>query len=223
MSRVFGGADPEAAGFVLAGGLSRRMGRDKALAELGGLPLIEHALRILKREGLSAEIAGAQSALRQFAPVIEDEAAGLGPLGGVCAALAATEARYAVFVSVDMPLLPASLIGYLMRHARVTGAVVTVPSVNGYAQTFPAVVERSALPALEDSLRTGYGGCFAAFETAARSLGGELERLPVELLAQARHVEHPNGLPAAFWFLNVNDPAELERAESLLASFHRVS
>lgn len=223
MRQAFAGVEPEAAGFVLAGGKSSRMGKDKALAELGGRALIERALAVLREAGLTAAIAGASSQLTGFAPVIEDATAGMGPLGGVCAGLKATQARYAVLLSVDMPLLPASLIVYLLWHARVTGAVATVPSVNGFAQTFPAVVERSAQPALEDSLRTGYSGCFAAFETAAKSVGGELHRLPVEWLAQAGHVEHPDGLPGALWFLNVNDPAELARAEGLLTAFHRVS
>ncbi len=223
MSEALGGAELVAAGFVLAGGNSSRMGQDKALTMLGGQMLIERALETLRKAKLPVAIAGARSPLGRFAPVIEDSAVGMGPLGGVYAALASMRAHHAVFLPVDMPLLPTSLLAYLLWHARVTGAVVTVPAVNGYAQTFPAVVERSALSTLENSLRTGNGGCFAAFEAAAKSRGGELRALPVEMLVQPRHVEHPDGLPAALWFLNVNDPAELACAEALLEGVHRVS
>lgn len=210
-----------AAGFVLAGGQSSRMGADKALSELAGEPLLARALGILREAGLPGAIAGARSPLGGFAPVVEDAALGLGPLGGVCAAMASTQAQHAVFLSVDMPLLPASLVAYLLRHAQITGAAVTVPSVNGFAQTFPAVVDRDALSALETSLLSGHGGCFAAFRAAAVKLGRRFSILPVELLAQPGHVAHADGLPAAFWFLNVNGPAELERAQALNSAFHQ--
>ncbi|MDE3188376.1 MAG: molybdenum cofactor guanylyltransferase [Acidobacteriota bacterium] len=213
----------EAVGFVLAGGQSSRMGADKALTQLDGEPLVVRALEVLREAGLPAAIAGARSPLGGFAPVVEDAAFGRGPLGGVCAGLAATDAERVVFLSVDMPLLPASLVSYLVRHAQITGAAVTVPSVNGFAQTFPAVVDRAALPALEASLKAGTGGCFSAFQAAAAEVGLPFSILPVESLAQPGHVNPPDGLPAALWFLNVNSPAELERAQALLAAFHRVS
>ena len=223
MSLPDSGADSEAAGFVLAGGQSSRMGRDKALTELAGQPLVARALGILREAGLPGAIAGARSALAAFAPVVEDAAIGQGPLGGVCAAMASTQARHMVFLSVDMPLLPASLVAYLLRHAQITNAAVTVSSVNGFVQTFPAVVNRDTLPALETSLQSGRGGCFAAFRAAAGKLGQRFSILPVELLAQPGHVAHATGLPAALWFLNVNGPVELARAEGLYAGFYRVS
>jgi molybdenum cofactor guanylyltransferase len=124
---------------------------------------------------------------------------------------------------VDLPLMPASLVAYLVEHAELTGAVATVPSVNGFAQTFPSVVARAALPVLQDELRTGGGGCFAAFRVAAARLGLGFSIVPVELVAQTGRVAHPNGLPSAFWFLNVNSPGELARAEILAARTDRVS
>jgi molybdenum cofactor guanylyltransferase len=130
---------PIAFGFVLAGGQSSRMGRDKALIEFAGRPLIAHALSILREAGLNPAIAGLgaelKSELSSIAPIIDDRESGRGPLAGVCAALASTSARRAVFLSIDMPLLPASLLAYLLHHASVTESAVTVASVNGRAQT----------------------------------------------------------------------------------------
>ncbi len=208
--------------FVLAGGQSRRMGQDKALLTLAGQPLVAHALSTLRAAGLSPVIAGARSDLSRFARVIPDANPdcniGLGPLAGICAALESTTARYSVFLPVDLPLLPSSLISYLVHHAQITSAAVTLPSICGVANTFPAVLERSVLPVLKSNLASGRRGCLAAFEAAARALSQPISVIPVELLAQSGHAAHPFGLPAALWFLNVNTPADLGRVEGHFAS-----
>ena len=209
----------DAAGFILAGGQSSRMGRDKALSPFAGEPLIARAVSTLREVGLPIAIAGAASSARaslvSYVPVVDDPQPGLGPLSGICAAMAATSARLAVFLPVDLPLLPSSLIAYLLHHARITRHAVTVPSINGFIQTFPAVLERSALPELQNELHSGQRGCFSAFRAAADGLGQPIASLAVELLAQSGQVSHPLGLPPVRWFLNVNTPQDLHRAEAL--------
>ncbi|MGA9061672.1 MAG: NTP transferase domain-containing protein [Terracidiphilus sp.] len=222
--------DPDcaAAGFVLAGGQSSRMGPDKALLRFAGRPLVEHALSILREAGLPVSIAGAnpssRSSLAAYAPIIEDAEPGLGPLAGVCAALASTSARravfparHAVFLPIDLPLLPPSLLVFLLHHAGITGRAVTVPTVSGFTQTFPAVLDRTLLPALQNELEGRRAGCFSAFQAAADGLDQAISAVAVEFLAQSGQVTHPLGLPPVHWFLNLNSPADLERAEALLA------
>jgi molybdenum cofactor guanylyltransferase len=208
-------AEPEAAGFVLAGGLSSRMGQDKSMVLLDGQPMIAYPLAALRQAALPASISGGQSSLASFAPLIEDTHRGLGPLAGICSSLASTAARRAVFLSVDAPLIPASLVSFLVRHAAITSAVITVPSINGFAQTFPAVLDRDALPALERELASGRLGCFRAFQAAANSFHQAVAVLPVELLVQAGQIANPLGLPATWWFLNANTPDDLRRAQIL--------
>lgn len=203
----------EVEGFVLAGGQSRRMGRDKALAELAGRPLIAWALDVLRGAHLPARIAGARADLSAFAPVIPDEVADAGPLAGLCAALQSTAAEWAVFVTVDQPLIPSSLAGYLIEHATVTGAAATVASLNGFAQTFPVVVRRDALPVLQTELKSGRLGTFAAFVSAG------VRVIPAELAP----IQDQRGWPAYRWFWNVNTPEELERVEAVLAVDSHVS
>jgi len=215
LSQLGSDQEQDAAGFVLAGGRSSRMGEEKALVLLDGRPLVAHALGVLREAGLPVSVAGARSPLAAFAPVVEDAKPGQGPLAGVCAALASTSARLAVFLPVDLPLLPVVLLDCLLDHARITGRAVTVPSVNGFAQTFPAVVDRAALPALLKELEAGHRGCLSGFRTAAASLNEAVTVLPVEMAVQSGRIAHPQGLVAAYWFLNVNGPADLQRAAAL--------
>jgi molybdopterin-guanine dinucleotide biosynthesis protein A len=135
-------------------------------------------------------------------------------LAGICTALASTAARWTVFVPVDLPLLPASLVRFLLDRARLTGTAVTIASVTGIVQTFPSVLDRAVLPGLQSELAAGRGGCFSAFQVAAAGLRQPVNVIAAELLAQAGQVTHPDGLPAARWFFNVNSAGDLRRASS---------
>jgi molybdopterin-guanine dinucleotide biosynthesis protein A len=199
------------------------MGTDKALVEFRGQPLIAHAVRILRDAGLPVSIAGCRpeslSQLEEYAPAVNDLDAGRGPLSGICTAAEVTPATWLVFISVDQPLLPAELVVALLAHAQITGAPVTLSSIAGFAQTFPAVVNRAVLPALRAELAAGRRGCYSAFRAAAAALGNLQNVLPAELLAQSRQVRHPDGLPPARWFFNINSPEDLRRANAFRAGF----
>lgn len=214
----------DAAGFVLAGGQSSRMGRDKALVEFAGQPMVARALNILKQAGLSASIGGAHTDLSRFALVIADplHENSLGPLAGICSALSETSVQYAVFLPVDLPLIPSSLVEHMLDHARITGAPITVPSAGGFTQTFPAVIDRAALPALQLRLENSDRGCLSAFKAASEALNRPLTSLPVEFLLQSGKIADPQGLAPSFWFLNINDSRDLERAQSAAARSSRL-
>jgi molybdopterin-guanine dinucleotide biosynthesis protein A len=208
-------ARPGASGFVLAGGRSTRMGRDKALLDFGGQLLIARAVGLLREAGLDTSISGERPDLAEFAPVVVDRVSQQGPLGGVCAALESMPGEWGVFLTVDVPLLPASLLRYMVERARATGAAVTLVSVGGDAETFPAVVSRAALPSLREQLESGRLKCFSAFRSAAEALGQTMDVVAVEALVEAGLVTHPGALGPADWFLNVNTPEEFARAEAL--------
>jgi len=218
LKRVTAEPDVEAAGFVLAGGQSSRMGTEKSLVDFDGRPLIAHAIGILATAGLRVFLAGARaearSRLEPYALVIPDVDPGLGPLGGICAALAFTTAAYGVFLPIDVPLLPSSLVGYLLRRARISEAAVTIASFNGVPQTFPAVISRRALAALDRELRNGRLGCLASFQASALELGEPMSVVSAEVLVQSGQVSHPEALPVVRWFVNLNTEQDVRLASS---------
>ena len=108
-----------AAGFLLCGGQSSRMGTDKALLLLDGEPLVQRGLRTLDEVCREVAIAGGAQELSRFGRVIPDEVRGCGPLGGVVSALEQSLSEWNVFMSVDSPFVPASALFRLLFTASV--------------------------------------------------------------------------------------------------------
>jgi molybdenum cofactor guanylyltransferase len=79
--------------FILAGGLSSRMGRDKARIKLGGRTLLAHVKAAARATGLKVFV------------VRQDCIPRCGPLGGILTALRRTKARAVLFLACDMPFV----------------------------------------------------------------------------------------------------------------------
>ena len=73
-------------GAILAGGASSRFGSDKALARHNGQPLIEHVIAALATQSDKLVICGRTWSGQT--EITDLPVPGLGPLGGLCAALA---------------------------------------------------------------------------------------------------------------------------------------
>src|SRR5581483_11553032 len=113
-----------AAGVILAGGQSRRMGREKALLPLPGnerITFVEHLVTLLNgfcsevvlvaRDGSQAsELAG--SGRR----IVLDEASGVGPLMGLYSGLKAIGASHALVTAVDMPFVQPAVVSFLLSQ-----------------------------------------------------------------------------------------------------------
>ncbi len=199
--------------FVLAGGRSSRMGRDKALLTWNGRPLVEHALDRFRRLGWEPRIVGQRPDLARFAPVIEDNFPGSGPLAGIEAALSVSGSAWNLFVPVDLPLLPADFLRWIAARARLTEAAATIPQVQGCAQPLVAVYHRTLAAGLRASLRRGDGKVMLAVEDAARAAGIGIDRFDVESVAAIQIPDEPGTvrLPVHRWFDNLNAPADLAR------------
>jgi len=197
------------AAFVLAGGRSSRMGSDKALELFAGRPLIAHALSVLAEVAAGPRIAGVRSMLAGFAEEIPDTFADAGPLGGVHAGLGASPAEWNIFLPVDVPLMPASLLRCLVERAMLTEAPVTVAKLNGRMEPFPVVLRRLVLRQIAELIARRETACHAAWQSIPRALGVELDAVAVENLVQCGRCAHPLGLPPVVWFQSANTPGEL--------------
>jgi molybdenum cofactor guanylyltransferase len=196
--------------FVLAGGRSKRMGQDKALLKLGGRTLIDLALDKLRTIGVTApRIAAARSDLSSHAPVVPDLHTGCGPLSGIEAALDATTRPLNLFLPVDMPLLPARFLTWMLQRAEITGAWVTVPRINGLPQPLCAIYHRDLLRPITASLLAGNYKVMPVV-TAAAGESQAVDVFDTERLAST----HPDllgfsPLPLYRWFHNCNLPEDM--------------
>jgi molybdenum cofactor guanylyltransferase len=141
--------------FVLAGGKSSRMGTDKAFLLLEGQTLVERALELARSVTEDVRIVGARDKFAAFAPVVEDEYAERGPLGGIHAAVSSTSSDLNLMLAVDLPFLQARFLRYLADEARAANAVVTVPKAAGGLQPLCAVYRREFGPLAEQALSGG--------------------------------------------------------------------
>jgi molybdopterin-guanine dinucleotide biosynthesis protein A len=203
-----------AEGFVLAGGRSTRMGQDKALLPLAGRSLLEIALGKLRNLPLTAapRIVAARSDLSSHAEVISDLHPGCGPLSGIEAALAASTRPLNVFLPVDIPLLPAHFLLWMLLRAETTGAVMTVPRVNGWPQPLCAVYHRDLLSHITASLRAGDYKVMPVVTAAARahSSSHSMDIFDVELVSSANsELLALSPLPPHHWFHNCNTPEDM--------------
>lgn len=192
-------------GFVLAGGRSTRMGRDKALLQYAGRPLIEHAVQVLIKAGLAPHIIGSRPDLASYAPVIEDRHAGCGPLGGIEAALTTSSSEWNVFLPVDLPHLPAAFLEYLKQRVAITEAAATIPLFAGRPQPLCAVYHRSLLAGISRSIERQDFKVISGIKEAISA--SEIDMFSVEAVATANGDWLSSSLYR--WFHNLNSPQDL--------------
>ena len=127
-------------GLVLAGGASRRMGRDKAWLELDGTPLIRLAVEKLRALGIkevfiSGRAGEDYSALK--CPVLFDLEPGLGPIGGIERGLHECSSPLLLVLAVDLPRMSLTFLHTMRKTCdRLTGVV---PKLNGQLEPLTAI------------------------------------------------------------------------------------
>ena len=209
-------------GFVLAGGKSSRMGRDKAFIEFGGKPLIQLAVERLRSVCDDVGILGNDAALARFGEVIPDEVADCGPLSGIVQGLRHAKQKWTLFTPVDVPLLPVGLLQAWAEKVLREETQLTVCCLAdaGQAQPLICMIHRSAGLSLEGALARGERKVLPALRAAGESQAGFriIDRDDPwwsEVWTPSRSQEMLRDL----WFGNVNTPEELAEVEQRTAGY----
>jgi molybdopterin-guanine dinucleotide biosynthesis protein A len=187
------------AGFVLAGGRSTRMGREKALLEIGGEPLVLRAARLLSSLCGSVAIIGPPERYGVLGfPAIADDHTGLGPLGGIATALSRTDASWNLILACDLPYLTGDWLRFLIRRASVSHARVVLPISAAGPEPLCALYHRDAAAAIT-----------AAIARGVRKVTQALEDLSIERVPPGDIREFD---PRGVLFQNLNAPEEYAHA-----------
>lgn len=210
-----GMVEASAAGIILAGGQSRRMGADKAFVEFEGRALIERVLAAL--QPVCEEIVIVANAPEPYARfgrrVLPDTLPDFGPLAGLHAGLNAIGVELGVVVAVDMPFLNATLLRALIAAARGWDAVIPALGADVSADAvrsrrakdldlhpLHAVYRRTCLPLIQ-----------AAMDRGDRRLNAFLPDARVRYF-DADEIRTFD--PELRSLVNINTPDELKRAGS---------
>ena len=105
---------------ILAGGESRRMGRDKAQLAVGAETLLERTARVALEVCPSVMVVGRARPDGWPLPdvlFLRDDAPGQGPLGGLVTALKYTHGKPVVLLACDFPLMTPNALGWLLSEA----------------------------------------------------------------------------------------------------------
>lgn len=184
-------------GVALAGGSSRRMGRDKALVRVAGENLVASTVRRLS--GVCAEVLVADGGRGILAGVLSvDDGPGAGPVAGILGAAAARPGRDLLVLACDLPRVPEALLTALVGAG--AGDWV-VPCWDHGIEPLCALYRPGALAALAD--RVGEG------RYAVHGLKG-VAGLAIRTLDEDALVTF--GDPRQL-FLNLNTPGDLKRFE----------
>lgn len=189
-------------GVVLAGGQSRRMGFNKAEAEMHGESMLIRMIDKLKMITPAIVVSSGTVTYPSIPwPQIFDEYPQCGPLGGIYSVLKVSTTSLNLVVSCDIPLVSTSLLRYIVDSAIKSDSLITVPiDHQGQLQMMCAVYRKEVLPYLEKQLET------QTFKMKALS-----DLVSVKYITIDR--EHP--LFHEHAFMNVNKPSSLDEARKL--------
>jgi molybdopterin-guanine dinucleotide biosynthesis protein A len=220
---IGGGSTARVAGIVLAGGASRRFGRDKALAEIAGEALISRLCSVLRGVTSGVAIVGAAETYSRFDfPCIDDKWPGEGPLGGIITALTAERlsseepagmpalqgdgslnaAEWSLIVGCDMPFLTHEWLSHLTQRALDSDAEVVVARSEHGLEPLCACWRNSSAVNLTRS-----------FDGGVRRVTDAMKQLSMEVLDAADWTRFDN---AGRLFWNMNTPADYDEAKQIL-------
>jgi molybdopterin-guanine dinucleotide biosynthesis protein A len=196
---------------VLAGGLSSRYGKNKALIELNGKPLVRYVVdscqtvagRIITVIGKDSDPQSYRCILPSNVELISERERRNNPLNGIAAGIEGLDTTYTLVLACDMPFIKSKILELLL--ARATGFDAAVPVwPNGYLEPLHSVYSveaiRRVLPSILKNKNSRVSDLIHSFETIRYVETEEIRKYDPQMMC----------------FFNVNDFEGLKIAKSML-------
>ena len=196
---------------ILAGGFSRRFGRDKGLIILAGKPLVLHVVdRVSKVVDEVLLVVSSKDQKSKFENILEEKAIlvidkndSQTPLIGAITGFESAKGEYSLLLPCDTPLVSAQIVQFLLDMCiNRSASIPRWPS--RYIEPLQAVYHtKSAL-------------------TAAKTAFAEENMNMLSMIENLRGVRYVSTMvleqlePDLLTFFNVNTPQDLKKAESIL-------
>jgi len=183
---------------LLAGGESRRMGKDKATVLFRGKPLWQIQIDLLRKLE-PAEIFVSARTDPSWRPddvqFVADDPPSRGPLSGLAASLAQMRTAYLLALAIDMPFMSENYLRYLCDHIEPGTGVV--PTIDNRAEPLAAIYPREA--------NADFRGALVGTDFSLQTLTGRL--VEAGKLREVRVKDQEKN-----FFLNVNELSDLQSA-----------
>lgn len=197
---------PQVAAFILAGGESSRMERDKALLNFGGVPLIVHTAHLIAPLVTKVTIVGSPNRYTALGlHVIADHDATSaegqkqhGPLAGIVTALAETRMPWNLILACDLPYLSEGWVDWLLSRSLQSREEIVIPRTEHGLEPLAAVYRKDCAVRLAD-----------AFARGVRKITDAIATLRVDVVLESEwHDVDPSGLVLK----NMNTSKDYEEA-----------
>jgi molybdopterin-guanine dinucleotide biosynthesis protein A len=194
--------------YLLAGGGSTRFGRDKALVEFDGAPMLLRMRALLTAVTKEVNVIAAPHRYADLGiTATSDRWEGQGPLAGIITALLTTQetggqAEWNLIIGCDMPFLTREWLVYLVQRAQASRAEVVTPQSAQGLEPLCSCWRTSAAAKLQQ-----------AFEGGARKITQAMKPLQMEVVDEADWKRFDT---AGRLFWNMNTAADYEEAKRIV-------
>jgi molybdopterin-guanine dinucleotide biosynthesis protein A len=201
----------ERSAIVLAGGFSSRFGQDKGVLELADKPLIRHvtdAIDLLVDEVVV--VTNSRERILKYSQVmavdvqfVVDVCEARSPLIGALTGFGSANGKYSLLLPFDTPFVSEEVVSLLFELCQ--GKAAVIPRwPNGYIEPLHAVYQtKLALEAAEDAITEG--------KLKLRALIEKLQGVRYISTIAIQQLD-----PELLTFFNINTPADLNKAMTLI-------
>jgi molybdopterin-guanine dinucleotide biosynthesis protein A len=202
-------------GVVLAGGKSLRFGKDKALVQFEGKPIVKWVMKVIDEVvdevilslSSDAEVFNFLDAVSDNIKIVKDAKPDLGPISGLLSSFREAKGEYVAVAPCDSPFIIAEL--YKLLFERADGHDGAVPYINNFWEPLHAVYKKDTfIIALEKALSQGKNRPTDAYPY-----------LDIEKVMQ-KEVEIVDAKNLSF--VNINTRKELQKALKIFDNMKRV-